>query len=1010
MSRRLFASFSKYRNAVGKPAKHEDAYTDLKPSAQASSESCQLVKVSKLWIAYKHASAGSLAILPVSTVGRLGDRVQTLNAHSAGVSDWEFSPFDPRQLISGSDNGEILIPLVPVKVKVWTVSGENEQISTQLLFTISTGTGKPVEAIHHHPTARGIIATASHNVVQIWDISSADQGSTLSIPVYTLNHPNAVSSISWKSDGTRLATTCKDAQIRVFDVRQQDTPIQTGQGHVGNRPSRVVWLGEKDVLFTSGFNKMREKENAVWNANNLSKPLELKRMDSSSGLAFPLYDEDTSIVFLPSKGESTIRWLEIAESSPFMTEGTAFGAQGPVAGAALFPKQLMNVMQTEVARLLTVNVNSLWPVNVHVPRRTYLDFHADLYPDTKSDTPGLEANEWLQGENRPVPRVSLDPGLAGKPEWARLSATSASSPMPTTSGIPNSQSQQLTSPSAPHHGVASATSSANDTKVAKPCQTSLATTIITERMESLSTSSKTTFDHNSGSPGATAAASTSPSSVNVNATAKSPVIPRVATQKTSKYRFLSFKPYHVSEHFDNISGLSISTVPECNLIEANAKFLALPLHGPGGRIGILKTTEPGRVGTKVPSLVCSSDLHSFRFDPFNPNLLATASDDAKIKGWIIPEEGLDKETDTTKPAWILGASTMDKITLILFHPRARDVLLSASMDRNDPTLRLWDLKAQVEKVAIKGHKDVIFSCDFNHLGTKIVSVCKDKKIRVWDALSGQLLKEGPGHDSLRSCRVLWLGETDLIASVGFGRGSQREILLFDANDLERGPIDTKKMDMSPGVLVPHYDADTSVLAVSARGDRVMKHFEILLGSRKDVEAGKSLFVDVASLEQGSLQQDVSYLPKRYCDVRAIELAKMYRLTYNSVEVIRVSVPRNKQEFFQNDLFPDTIDVETATMEADDFFSGAAANRPPKKIHLCPADMISLSQHNAEKPVTPPQGGSSLDKFLQGKQQAAEDDRKRLAMERMFETAKESKADRDTLVPETGVVDDDEWDD
>ena len=134
----------------------------------------------------------------------------------------------------------------------------------------------------------------------------------------------------------------------------------------------MLWLGERNLLFTSGFNKIREKENAVWNAADLSMPLELKRMDSSSGLTLPLYDEDTSIVFLPSKGESTIRWLEIADSAPFMTEGTAFGAQGPVAGAALFPKQLLNVMQTEIARLLTVNANSLWPVSMNVPRRVCL--------------------------------------------------------------------------------------------------------------------------------------------------------------------------------------------------------------------------------------------------------------------------------------------------------------------------------------------------------------------------------------------------------------------------------------------------------------------------------------------------------------------------------------------------------------------------------------------------------------------------------------------------------------
>jgi len=113
------------------------------------------------------------------------------------------------------------------------------------------------------------------------------------------------------------------------------------------------------------------------------------------------------------------------------------------------------------------------------------------------------------------------------------------------------------------------------------------------------------------------------------------------------------------------------------------------------------------VGTKIPSLVCSSDLSGFKFDPFNPNLLVTASDDAKIKGWILSDDGIDKEADVTKPDWVLSSPTMDKISLILFNPRARDVLLSASMDRNDPTIRLWNLKTQEEKLAIKGHKDVV---------------------------------------------------------------------------------------------------------------------------------------------------------------------------------------------------------------------------------------------------------------------------------------------------------------
>lgn len=119
---------------------------------------------------------------------------------------------------------------------------------------------------------------------------------------------------------------------------------------------------------------MREREVAVWNAGDLSKALEMKRMDSSSGLTLPLYDEDTSILFIPSRGESIIRWIEISESAPHMTEGTAFSAQGPVNGAALVPKQLMNVMQAEVARILTVTPTSLWPVSVNIPRKVGYSF------------------------------------------------------------------------------------------------------------------------------------------------------------------------------------------------------------------------------------------------------------------------------------------------------------------------------------------------------------------------------------------------------------------------------------------------------------------------------------------------------------------------------------------------------------------------------------------------------------------------------------------------------------
>lgn len=44
-----------------------------------------------------------------------------------------------------------------------------------------------------------------------------------------------------------------------------------------------------------------------------------------------------------------------------------------------------------------------------VPRKTYRDFHADLYPDTCGYKTDLIAEEWQKGKNYDLPKISLDP-------------------------------------------------------------------------------------------------------------------------------------------------------------------------------------------------------------------------------------------------------------------------------------------------------------------------------------------------------------------------------------------------------------------------------------------------------------------------------------------------------------------------------------------------------------------------------------------------------------------------
>lgn len=78
-------------------------------------------------------------------------------------------------------------------------------------------------------------------------------------------------------------------------------------------------------------------------------------------------------------------------------------------GACLIPKRALRVMEGEVNRIMQLTSNSVIPIMYQVPRKTYRDFHADLYPDTNGFRTNLTCAQWLNGVNLPVPKMCLDP-------------------------------------------------------------------------------------------------------------------------------------------------------------------------------------------------------------------------------------------------------------------------------------------------------------------------------------------------------------------------------------------------------------------------------------------------------------------------------------------------------------------------------------------------------------------------------------------------------------------------
>lgn len=62
-----------------------------------------------------------------------------------------------------------------------------------------------------------------------------------------------------------------------------------------------------------------------------------------------------------------------------------------------------------VHRVLQLTSSMVIPIMYQVPRKTYRDFHSDIFPDTNGYKSDLSPKDWLTGKNLPVSKISLDP-------------------------------------------------------------------------------------------------------------------------------------------------------------------------------------------------------------------------------------------------------------------------------------------------------------------------------------------------------------------------------------------------------------------------------------------------------------------------------------------------------------------------------------------------------------------------------------------------------------------------
>ncbi|KAG5504443.1 hypothetical protein JKF63_04895 [Porcisia hertigi] len=374
-------SVSRFRHSTGHVAKPQRQL--LKVSSSGSlSDGSNTIACSDKFVAVPWVTFGGTAVFTHDAAGRLPPAPPLVLGQEGPIKDVKFDPFDSQKLYTASEDGSIFGWDIPI-------DGLQSNISTPL---VKLRGHKKCGIISFHPSANGILASAgADRVINVWDV---EKGAAVTTIDYLSEYATG---LEWNLNGSIFCVTTRDNKLQTIDPRNC-TMLSSVSSHVSARQQRCVWCKRKDIILTLGWNRSQQREIKLWDTRKMQNPYSVVELDQSSAAMMPVYDEDTNLLFLGSKGESNLRCLELMEEC--LTMSYEVSLPDTLKGLCMMPKWSLDVRRCEFDRLYQLTYHSLLTVEMLLPRKQAgTKFQDDVFPPTFADHSAISASEFFNGAN-----------------------------------------------------------------------------------------------------------------------------------------------------------------------------------------------------------------------------------------------------------------------------------------------------------------------------------------------------------------------------------------------------------------------------------------------------------------------------------------------------------------------------------------------------------------------------------------------------------------------------------
>jgi len=405
----------------GDPPKQEKQTTDG-PQPYTMGESNYITANHKYFAYAVKGGGGPMYVAKLDNHIRVTGGRGIVSTQGGKVTDLKFNPFYEDLLASCSEDGSVHINKIEVEKdnSVKVKKGAEHAIQT-------IKEAKRLLLIDWHPTSSHVLATAGFGkTVRTWDMETGQEK-------FLLETKHSITSMQWSQSGKMLLVGTKGQELVLYDPRQgldSKGAVVIKKAFTGSKSVKAWNMERFNYIGSTGYTKSAKCQLKIWDFRNSEEVLEDVRTFESTGQMMPYWDDHSELLFLYSKGGSTVHYASInpKQSEIYYPLGTErFGDSQK--GGCFIPKRACDVMKCEVARYMKLtsrnNKGVVVPTPLIVPRRikTYPE---DLYNTMENGCNGCPAgessqtaSEYFSGQDA-APRLLHDLNPANKVEKKKV--------------------------------------------------------------------------------------------------------------------------------------------------------------------------------------------------------------------------------------------------------------------------------------------------------------------------------------------------------------------------------------------------------------------------------------------------------------------------------------------------------------------------------------------------------------------------------------------------------------